>query len=890
MIVRDEAAIIERCLDAAAPLLDAVVACDTGSTDDTPDRIEAWIRRRGLPGVVVHHAWKSFGANRTCALDAARAFIDRLQWPRDDVHWLLLDADHELVIDPAFSRDAIAADAVWLEQRTDRESWWNLRLARASIDWKAVGSTHEWYEPAAVENARRLHGLWIRDHADGSSRQAKIARDIALLTDELARDPSDARAMFYLAQSYGGAGETIKALVLYRKRIAAGGFPEEVWHSMMAAGRLYASTGDVQAARAAFLEAHAADPQRAEAPYELARLLRQDGQLAAAATYASDAARKDRPQRALPVDDRVYEYGAGLELARSAAATPLHAEGFDACERLVLTRGIPDEVHDEARLLSLQYIRALTGAQFLRLAPALPPPYRACNPSIVRTESGYLVNCRGVNYEQRRLRYRPLDGDAVFRTLNVLLTMDEQFTVSAERQVVVDEPPLRRVTIQGLEDCRLFTCGDDLLCTCVTADRHPSGRIHQSLCAVRDDGTIAWHRPLVGPFDDLPQKNWLPFADDSSGVRAVYGYDPLIVVRIDRDTGAYSVDAQSATALDAARWRGSAGPLPWPDAGSPGWLLLVHEAIERDGPDGLRERVYTHRFCECDAAFTLRRVSRPFVFAHQGVEFPCGMARAHDADAVIVGLGIEDRDAYLCRIPAATIEAMLDQGVGTTLLRELAAPHAASRRLPTRAAAAPSSTLAERIERLVPTLDGWATPEKAVRLANLVLETRAAVSVELGVFGGRGTIAMAMAHQAQQHGTVAGIDPWSAEAAAEGVNDPANDAWWSAVDYEAVLGRFLDAVRRADVTRYVRVIRQRSAAAVLAFADGTVSVLHQDSNHSELISSEEVARWAPRLRSGGYWVADDCDWPTTARALQMLADLGFALVEDHGSWRVYRKP
>jgi hypothetical protein len=122
------------------------------------------------------------------------------------------------------------------------------------------------------------------------------------------------------------------------------------------------------------------------------------------------------------------------------------------------------------------------------------------------------------------------------------------------------------------------------------------------------------------------------------------------------------------------------------------------------------------------------------------------------------------------------------------------------------------------------------------------------------------------------------------------VNDPANDAWWSAVDYEAVLGRFLDAVRRADVTRYVRVIRQRSAAAVLAFADGTVSVLHQDSNHSELISSEEVARWAPRLRSGGYWVADDCDWPTTARALQMLADLGFALVEDHGSWRVYRKP
>jgi len=37
MIVRNEAAVILRCLDSVRPLLDAVVIEDTGSTDGTQD-------------------------------------------------------------------------------------------------------------------------------------------------------------------------------------------------------------------------------------------------------------------------------------------------------------------------------------------------------------------------------------------------------------------------------------------------------------------------------------------------------------------------------------------------------------------------------------------------------------------------------------------------------------------------------------------------------------------------------------------------------------------------------------------------------------------------------------------------------------------------------------
>jgi hypothetical protein len=201
-----------------------------------------------------------------------------------------------------------------------------------------------------------------------------------------------------------------------------------------------------------------------------------------------------------------------------------------------------------------------------------------------------------------------------------------------------------------------------------------------------------------------------------------------------------------------------------------------------------------------------------------------------------------------------------------------------------------SEDLRARIDAALAPLHGWTTPEKGMRLAELVEATRADLSVEIGVFGGRGTIAMAIGHQRLGKGRVAGIDPWSAAASLDGANDAANDAWWSHIDYDAIYEHFLAALLSNGVARYCHIMRERSDSAVRLFADNTVSVLHQDGNHSEQISAAEVELWAPKLAHGGYWVADDADWATTQLALTKLAAHGFDLLEDHGGWRVYRKP
>jgi hypothetical protein len=262
-----------------------------------------------------------------------------------------------------------------------------------------------------------------------------------------------------------------------------------------------------------------------------------------------------------------------------------------------------------------------------------------------------------VNYVQRQPYYYCGDTDDIIRTRNVLMRLDEHFTPLDEQPLTIDEPPLRESAIQGLEDCRLFEIEGTRFFFCVTADRHPSGQIHLSICRLDPDGRVAAHHPLVGRFDDRPQKNWLPFVDGGGGVHAIYGYDPFTVVRVSADSGRYEVETEVPHQWNTAGWRGSAGPVSLPD--SDRLLMLVHEVPFKPRPDLHRQRVYLQRFVECDRRFSLTRVSRPFVFAHQGIEFPCGMTLSHDSAHLVIGLGIEDERAYLCRISLDRVESML---------------------------------------------------------------------------------------------------------------------------------------------------------------------------------------------------------------------------------------
>jgi hypothetical protein len=195
----------------------------------------------------------------------------------------------------------------------------------------------------------------------------------------------------------------------------------------------------------------------------------------------------------------------------------------------------------------------------------------------------------------------------------------------------------------------------------------------------------------------------------------------------------------------------------------------------------------------------------------------------------------------------------------------------------------------EALLSITQTLPGWMSVEKGRRIIELVTAAKAKRCVELGVFGGRSLVCLAFGLQILGSGRADGIDPFIAAAALEGSNDPANDEWWSNLDYDAVERAAQEALIRLNLTpNYAQIIRARSREVVGLYEDGSIDVLHQDSNHSEEVSSEEVALWTPKISPGGYWIFDDADWPSTQRAQRELVEFGFTEFEDHGGWKVYK--
>jgi glycosyltransferase involved in cell wall biosynthesis len=661
MIVRNERLVIERCLEGARPLIDAISVCDTGSDDGTPGLIAGWRAAHAVPGHVHRHRWRDFGHNRTRALQTTQRMLRDLGWDLQRTYLLFLDADMVLEVDDEFRRTQLMADVYRVVQRNGRLVYPNVRLARASLDGRFVGSTHEYFASPAGASEGTLATLSIDDRDDGGSKADKVERDIRLLTADLQRDPANARAMFYLAQSYRGCGDFPRALTWYRRRIAAGGWPEEVWYSQYAIGLMYLATGEIPDAVRALHAAMRLDPARAEPYFALAEGFRARHRHRLAAGYA--LAGLERGGQGRPPGRTLFvERDASLGLLRELSIAGYYSghrdAGFDANERLALGRETPCRLASLAGDNAAFYAEPLPAASYAPLAPALPSPFAPCNPSIVRTDTGYLINCRAVSYRMDAYqRYTALEPDGVYRTRNYLMEVDRDLRFLRQDEIRCDPPPLRDHRVQGLEDVRLVPLGplrERFAFTCTTTDRHPSGMVQQSLMTLDGERRVAHHAPLTGYGDERAQKNWLPFVDVATGeLRAVYGYEPLVILGVDTISGRCAPVLERPQGRRFERWRGSAGPIELPADLGGGRLLLVHEVAYQG------RRYYLHRFVSVDAEWRVDRVSRPFFFRHRGIEFACGACLTHDGSDVLITFGVEDCEAWLCRIPLRRVLELL---------------------------------------------------------------------------------------------------------------------------------------------------------------------------------------------------------------------------------------
>lgn len=191
-------------------------------------------------------------------------------------------------------------------------------------------------------------------------------------------------------------------------------------------------------------------------------------------------------------------------------------------------------------------------------------------------------------------------------------------------------------------------------------------------------------------------------------------------------------------------------------------------------------------------------------------------------------------------------------------------------------------------------LDGWAEPGKRVTLANLVFAIRPAVIVEIGVWGGKSLLPMAMAAQSisgpNYRPKVIAIDPWAANESVKGQGEKDANWWGKEIGqphHEMVYTKFIGKLHELGLREIVEVIRKPSNE---VNPPARIDLCHTDGNHGPQALTD-VMRFAPSIPSGGICVLDDLNWSGGAvgKAAEWLKQNGFLELHPLGTGAVYQK-
>lgn len=272
MIVKNESAVILRCLDSVAHLIDYWVISDTGSVDGTQDIIRDYFAEKNIPGILREDEWQDFAHNRNLALKPALDKADYI---------LIMDADDYIECEKNYQLPI--QDAVAYQLKTIRGSilYYCNKLVKSGYDWRWVGVLHEYLSFDNMPIPVNLEGdylVYSTTDGDRSTHPDKYKNDIQLLEKGLRDEPDNARYQFYLAQSYRDDGNYEQSLVHYQKRVEMGGWYEEVYYSLLEVARNKRRLQyPVHEVIDTLMCAHAYRPVRLEAMYDAINLCRLSG-------------------------------------------------------------------------------------------------------------------------------------------------------------------------------------------------------------------------------------------------------------------------------------------------------------------------------------------------------------------------------------------------------------------------------------------------------------------------------------------------------------------------------------------------------------------------------------------------------------------------------------
>lgn len=200
----------------------------------------------------------------------------------------------------------------------------------------------------------------------------------------------------------------------------------------------------------------------------------------------------------------------------------------------------------------------------------------------------------------------------------------------------------------------------------------------------------------------------------------------------------------------------------------------------------------------------------------------------------------------------------------------------------------PAAVIAKEIERISTELPGFQSDQRQKQMAQLVFDQSPNIVVEIGVYGGRSLIPVALAMKRNRRGMIIGIDPWDSKIHHEGLSSHNEDGDLSQEDLDNAHRKMWGAVEEYGLHDYVNIIRAKSCGVFLTpLLDKRVDILHVDGAHGAAQVERDIYMFASMVRSGGFVWMDDTTWPTVKKACRILETFA-DMVLDQGTYRLYK--
>lgn len=610
MIVKNESKIIERCFDSIRPIIDNIIISDTGSTDNTIEIIEKYMKKNNISGKVYKDEWKNFGYNRTKSITNAQEWLQDQNFDLVNTYLITIDADMILCSNHSFTKNKILERDLWsIQQKNSNMTYYNKRIFRSSLRISSIGVTHEHWTCDVKNNSDKLDELYINDIGDGGAKADKFERDIKLLTQGIIDEPTNERYYFYLAQSYSDSGKKMEAIDWYKKRIEAGGWIEEIFIAYLRIGDIYNYIGQKENAIYYWSLGYNYLPSRSETLYRIIRQYRIDGKNELALLYLRTALLIEYPlDQLLFIEYPIYQYLLLEELSICGYYTKEKTLAHIACEFLLLSKITPDYLKLQCRSNLFFFI-----------------------PKIKSISINYSIT-KQFNYIIRD------------QTNNYWVVLDESLHVKKKYELLISPTCIKKheSDSKGLKDIRICTISGIFYGLAVTLEygnyNHPSVVL---CCFDKKDTDGNYHISNIFPTtfkDNKYQKNWTPFCDNDK-LCVIYSHQPLTIVEIDKNSGETKIilSKESSLLYNLSYIRGSSLPIKLKNGL---WIVLVNE---------IDKEKYFHRFLLYDSEWNLKEISISFYFSELFVEF------CLDENNVILLFSKEDNTTEMIIFPLSTI-------------------------------------------------------------------------------------------------------------------------------------------------------------------------------------------------------------------------------------------